>query len=669
MEIVKKQTFSETFSVYLDRRMVRILLLGIISGFPWVLIGSSLSLWLKEDGISRATIGWAGLIFGVYAINFLWAPLIDRIRIPWLTSKIGHRRGWIVTMQFVILLSLICWFFLDPLGNGFSFEILRTGKTFSMSGLGVIILFGLIIAIASATQDITVDALRIEQIGENEGMSMQAGAAMAVVGWWTGYKLGGVVALNCAALFETGGYLGISFISIPIPAIENYWQATFLVLSVVIILCNIGLMFVHEPQPTERQIAQRKTDQVIEEKLSSSGKKSYLKIIGGILFIFFIAHFLPKIVAINLFPFLGSKIFYNIIIPVLLGILGFALLNVDSKWGKRTAAWISGTIGGPFVSFFKRNEISGKESISTEEKTLLWFLMHFFELSWKFIKKYRIAFYILGFIFLFKIGEAFLGRMSIVFYKEIGFTKGDIALYSKGIGWITTVVFTLLGGIFAIRSGVVKAMFISGILMALTNLLFSFLAWYINVPDLHFTWLYGKIWIWGATIVIVSGVIIVAVRSILEKFSKSNKRTLGITAVIFIGTLIITVTRPALDSAEIDSTRLAFAVAVLLDDIAAAFATVAFVAFISLLIDRTYTATQYALLASIGTLGRTTLAASSGWMVDTLEKGGNLILFSRFSLSIPSVENPWEVFFVITAIMVIPSLICLWFIRNKLKLQ
>ena len=73
MEIVKKQTLSETFSVYLDRRMVRILLLGIISGFPWVLIGSSLSLWLKEDGLSRSTIGWAGLIFGVYAINYLFA--------------------------------------------------------------------------------------------------------------------------------------------------------------------------------------------------------------------------------------------------------------------------------------------------------------------------------------------------------------------------------------------------------------------------------------------------------------------------------------------------------------------------------------------------------------------------------------------------------------------
>ena len=86
------------------------------------------------------------------------------------------------------------------------------------------------------------------------------------------------------------------------------------------------------------------------------------------------------------------------------------------------------------------------------------------------------------------------------------------------------------------------------------------------------------------------------------------------------------------------------------DDMAAAFATVAFVAFISMLVDRTYTATQYALLASIGTAGRTTLAASSGAMVDWL-------------------NGDWGIFFVITAIKVIPSLICLWFIRNKLKLR
>ena len=184
MEIYKKQTLSETFAVYFEKRMARILLLGIISGFPWVLIGSSLSLWLKEDGLSRSTIGWAGLIFAVYAFNYLWAPIIDRIRIPWLTNKIGHRRGWIVTMQAVILVSLICWSIIDPTTN-----------------LALVITVGLIIAVASATQDITVDALRIEQIGENEGKSMQAGAAMAVVGWWTGYKLGGVIALNAAEYF------------------------------------------------------------------------------------------------------------------------------------------------------------------------------------------------------------------------------------------------------------------------------------------------------------------------------------------------------------------------------------------------------------------------------------------------------------------------------------
>ncbi len=456
MEVVKKQTLSETFSIYLDRRMLRILLLGIISGFPWVLIGSSLSLWLKEDGLSRSAIGWAGLIFGVYAINYLWAPIIDRIRIPWLTNKIGHRRGWIVAMQFIILVSLVCWSLVDPTAN-----------------LGLVITIGLIIAIASATQDITVDALRIEQIGENEGKSMQAGAAMAVVGWWTGYKLGGVIALNAAEYFQNAGF-------------ENYWQITFLILGIVVIACNIGLMFVHESQPAERQEAQRRTDQMIEEKLGVS--------------------------------------------------------NIATK----SAAWISGTIAGPILSFFKRNG-------------------------------FKIALYILGFVFLFKIGEAFLGRMSIIFSKEIGFSKGDIALYSKGIGWVTTVVFTLMGGLFAIRSGVVKAMFVSGILMAATNLLFAALAW-------------------------------------------SGK------------------------------SELLFAVTVLLDDIAAAFATVAFVAFISLLVDRTYTATQYALLASIGTLGRTTLAASSGELVDWL-------------------NGDWGIFFVITTVMVIPSLILLWFIRNKLKLQ
>ena len=452
---IKKQSLSETFSIYFDKRMLKILLLGAISGFPWVLIGSSLSLWLKEDGLSRSTVGWAGLIFAVYAFNYLWAPLVDRIQIPFLTKKIGHRRGWIVLMQSLILLSLFLWSIINPTEN-----------------LALVITVGLLIAVASATQDITVDALRIEQIGENEGGAMAAGAAMAVVGWWSGYKLGGVLSLFSAEFLENAGF-------------ENYWQLTFLILGILIILMNIGLMFIHETGHEDRRIKQLENDKLISSK------------------------------------FIKQNIF------------------------TLSLSWVAGTIGGPILSFFKKNG-------------------------------FQIAIGILSFVFLFKVGEAFLGRMSIIFYKEIGFSKSDIAIYSKTLGWITTVIFTLLGGLFVIRSGVLKAMFLAGIIMASTNLLFSLLAWS-------------------------------------------------------------------------DKSELLFAIAVIFDDIAAAFATVAFVAFISLLVDRAYTATQYALLASIGTAGRTTLASSSGALVDWL-------------------NGDWGTFFILTALMVIPSLIILWILRNKLKL-
>ena len=444
--------FKESFALYLDKRMIKILLLGIMSGFPWVLIGSALSLWLKEEGLSRSTIGFAGLIFGVYAINFLWAPLIDKLKIPFLTDKVGHRKSVIIVMQIIILISLVLWSVLDPNEN-----------------LLLIIAIGLAIALSSATQDITIDALRIEQIGKDERSSMAAGAAMAVVGWWTGYKVGGIIALYSAEILQNNG-------------IENYWQITFIILTTVIILCNIGLNFIPESNE-ERFKQQKEDDNKIADKI---GNNSFSKL----------------------------------------------------------AAWFIGTVLNPLLSFFKKNGVS-------------------------------IGLGILAFIFLFKIGEAFLGRMSIVFYKEMGFSKGNIALYSKGIGWITTICFTLIGGLFAIRAGAIKALFIAGIIMASTNLLFTLLYWT------------GK-------------------------------------------------------------SELLFAIAVLFDDVAAAFATVAFVTFISLLVDRTYTATQYALLASIGTMGRTLLASSSGAMVDWLN--GN-----------------WGLFFIITAIMVIPSLVCLYFIKDKIK--
>ena len=124
--------------------------------------------------------------------------------------------------------------------------------------LGSVIAVGLAIAVASATQDIAIDALRIEQIGKTESEAMAAGAAVAVVGWWSGFKLGGIVALETAEGFQNAG-------------IENYWQATFLVLGMVVVLCNVGLLFVREAASTERIAAQAEDEERIAARLRMSG--------------------------------------------------------------------------------------------------------------------------------------------------------------------------------------------------------------------------------------------------------------------------------------------------------------------------------------------------------------------------------------------------------------
>ena len=453
MKILNQNKY-HTIKVFLEIRMLKIFLLGIISGFPWVLIGSSLSLWLKEEGLSRSTIGWAGAIFAVYAINYLWAPLVDKFKIFWLTKKIGHRKSWIFLMQLLIGISLLIWSSIDPEKNLF-----------------FIILIGLLIAIFSSTQDISIDALRIEQIKSNESNIMAAAASMAVIGWWTGFKIGGLLSLSISDYFEKIGF-------------SNYWQITFIFLFFILMLLNFLLLTIEE----------------VSKKLTKKTELNFLK---------------------------NSK------------------LSIFGKKINLILLWVFETIITPIYDFFKKNGLS-------------------------------IGLGLLAFLFLFKVGEAFLGRMSLIFYKEIGFTKSDIGIFSKGLGWITTVLFTLIGGFLTVKIGLVRSIFIAGFFMAITNLLFSLLFWT------------GKNYI-------------------------------------------------------------LFSFAVILDDLAAAFATVAFVAFISVLVNRQYTATQYALLASIGTLGRTTLASSSGSLVDYL-------------------NGDWGLFFIITSLMVIPSLLLLLFLRKKIKI-
>lgn len=433
----KPETISllEVLGRFRDRRLAAIFLLGMASGFPWVLIGSAMSAWLKDAGLDRAAIGYFGSVFTVYAINFLWAPLLDRYRWP-LAASIGRRRGWILVTQIALLLFSLGIAFTNPGSSLLWTSLLAMG-----------------IATASATQDIAIDAYRIAIIPREEKQTITHAAAMATGGWWTGFGLLG------ALPFFLAGSGGMEWPSIYV-LLASLWLG-----FIVLVLC-----LADAPESTEPAT--------------------------------------PKAASVS--------------------------------------GWLAATVVAPLKDFFQRHGS-------------------------------RFALSVLAFIFLFKIGEAFLGRMSIVFYKEVGFSDDEIGLYSKIVGWGATLVFALLGSLISARFGIVRGLLLGGIAMAASNLMFAWIA-------------------------------------------------------------------------QVGPNTQLLAAAVIVDGFTGALATVAFVAFISWLTSHAYSATQYALMASLGNLGRTSLAAFSGALVNGL--GGN-----------------WSLFFVITAVMVVPSLLLLWYLGKEIELR
>ncbi|MEX0334574.1 MFS transporter [Vibrio tubiashii] len=430
-------SWRETIQSYMDRRLMWVFMLGCSSGFPWVLIGSNMSGWLKDAGLTRAAIGYFGSVFAVYAINFLWAPLVDRVRLPLLHAMLGQRRSWIFLCQSVVLVCTLFIAGVDPSQN-----LMLT----SMLALGI--------AISSATQDIAIDAFRIDTFPKSEPSKLPQASAMAVIGWWTGYSVPGYLAfINADSVGWNGVYYGM---------------------AAIVAILMVFTLLVGEPK-TQR------------DSLQAQAEQRHSKVVGN-----------------------------------------------------RAVAWLTVTVVEPFLDFFKRNG-------------------------------FRVALTLLLFVFLFKIGEAFLGRMSITFYKEIGFSNEQIGYYSKLIGWGLTILFTLVGSMVNVKFGIVRGLMIGGIAMASSNLMFAWIA----------------------------------------KVGPSEQ--------LFLATLVV-------------------------DNFTSAFSTVAFVSFLTVVTGQAFSATQYALLASLGNFGRTTLASFSGELVDYL--------------------NDWSTFFILTAVMVIPSLIMLYSLRH-----
>lgn len=439
---------------YLDRRLVAIFVFGIASGFPFVLWGSAMSAWLKEAGLSRSAIGVFGTVAAAYSVHFLWAPFVDRIRVPVL-GRLGQRRSWILAMQILLAASTLAIAFTDP--------------TASLRWTAVL---ALVIAFCSATQDVAIDAYRVEIIPRDETAKISHASATTTAGWWTGYALLGAVPFLLA---DRPGWT---------------WNRIYILMAAMWLPIMATVFFVREGiQHRERfEEAEQKYERALARKAA------------------------------------------------------------PGRWA-RVWVWLGVTLIEPLREFFERTGM-------------------------------RLGIGVLLFIFLFKMGEAFLGRMAIVFYKEVGYTDTQIGMFSKLGTAIVTIVFSMLGGFLNARIGLVKGLLVGGIAMASSNLMFS----------------------WIALDAAASG------------HPSQN---------LYIATIVV-------------------------DGFTSAMSTIAFVAFISYLTSHTYTATQYALLGAMGTLGRTVVSGASGFVVDAL--GGN-----------------WAVFFALTAVMVLPSLGVLIYVGRLLR--
>lgn len=336
------KSWRDSLEVYLDRRVIAVFILGFSSGLPLLLVFSTLSLWLKDEGISKTVIGLFALVRTPYTFKFLWAPLIDRLPLPVLTRLLGRRRGWVVTTQVALMAS-----------------ILALASTTPSMTPELTAVFALLVAFCSASQDIVIDAYRIEILEENQ---QGAGAAMIVNGYRIGMLVAGAGAISLADFLT--------------------WTDVYRIMAAMVLVGLITILLCREPE--ERKTLGLEAD---AERVASFVAR---------------ASWLPEKVS-------------------------------------DVAGWFYGAVVCPFAEFMKRD-------------------------GWVFI---------LLFIMLYKMGDAYLGVMANPFYVEMGFSKQEIAFVSKLFGLGATIVGSLVGGVIVFRYGIRRALLICGILMAASNLVFA----------------------------------------------------------------------------------------------------------------------------------------------------------------------------------------------------
>lgn len=365
-------------SVYVEPRIVAILFLGFAGGLPLMLVLRTLSAWLAETGVDKSTIGLFGFVMAPYTLKFLWAPIMDRAPLPLLTRRFGRRRGWLLLTQAALILA-----------------IFGLGRSDPLTDLQFTALMAFLVAFCSASQDIVIDAYRIEILDESR---QGAGAANYV----TGYRIGMWVA--SAGALVLADMLG--------------WSLAYAAMAVLVLVGTATVLLSPEPVVPAHAPA----------PIAAAGPGALRQLL---------------VLACALGALTGGLVgaSYGTTAGVLAG-TGLALtLAAGSRLLANAPAFRQAVID-PFRDFFERNGL-------------------------------RVALVILAFISLFKASDVLLTLMANPFYLEMGFTKSQIAWVSGTFGFLVTFAGAYLAGAMIYRIGILRGLWISGVLMMASNLMFA----------------------------------------------------------------------------------------------------------------------------------------------------------------------------------------------------
>ena len=404
----------ETIKAFKHPRVITMLFFGISAGIPILLIFSSLSLWLREAGVERSVVtyfSWAAL---GYSFKFVWAPLVDKLPLPFLTAMLGRRRAWLLFSQLMIMLAIGMMALTNP-----------ASVALSTMAIGAVLL-----GFSSATQDIVIDAYRIESV-DSDLQALMASTYIA------GYRIGMLIA-GAGALF-LASYWGSTMES------YNYlaWKWSYLAMAGVMLVGIITTLIIDEPN---RQ----------QNDHSLDNKKDYLGFLllfilaaAGFIASFYFSSNFSQTIQAALTGIVSNKYLAGFIIELIRLILALGVAFMIAKFviksGVINQNIVQQTYVVPVKDFFQRYGWS-----------LAWLL--------------------LALIGLYRISDIVLGVISNVFYQDLGFTKVEIATVVKSFGLLMTIVGGFLGGLLAVRFGVMRILFLGAVLSALTNLLFMMLA-------------------------------------------------------------------------------------------------------------------------------------------------------------------------------------------------